>query len=1229
MARELTSLFAKPRLLWRGAGKRLRPVREAGRVEREASVSRLSTALARSLTAAEATEHLFDELESLLGIEASVLALVDEDEGRAHGFAARGVDEEWWRRVSFDLEEEPGGIGAAVRERQPYAVYDLEAGAHALGGLEPLGARSALFVPLLADGSAAGVLVAATLSARRFFGPEELELSQRIANEAALAVGRRRSGEALEAALARERLVAEIGRKVRSELDLDQVLEVAVTETARALGVSRCFIRLGGQSESIPIRAEWIAPGQAKIDEVSGRLPASNLAVRERRTVALADVLTAPELDDPSLGRRETLLDMGTRSVLATPILVFEELIGVFALHRPHAGRWTEAEVGLAEAVAGEVGLAIHTARLLHEDGRRLDRQAALLKAAQVVTSDLRFSSVLRRLVDEVAELLDADAADCWIFEPSQDVLRCRAVTGLPEAAVDRRIRPEGTIGDAVSGGKPVLNRRFRELESPPPSKSYADFEEVMVAPITWLGEVRGVLGICSRESGRFDDADLELVDAFARFASLAFHNAESFEERERQAQIEQGFYRIAEVLGSPVSLGETVGALAEAAAEALGGVSAFVLEGRGERLALTGSYELRPALVTALEAGIPVDESPLATAAFEERVITSGRMRDDDRFAEAWRRLFLEAADAQALLSVPITAPGQGPGTVIVLFSSEREFSDEDLALARHLSRAAQGALERGELFESERRARRLSQRLTEIGAALGTHLDPSVVLEEIVGQAAGLVEAQAATMRMLDGEDLVVRGAAAVGGESVHALVGTRAPVDAGLAGAVAHSREAAVVEDAPADRDRGRGDPLLESSMAACVAVPMTGPGGALLGILTVYAGRPRIWREEEVRALVALGGVAAAALSNAELYQRVAEEKERSSAILLNIADGIVAVDRAEEIVLWNATAEQITGVPAAEALGRRVPEVLQRDLVGELGMLVRDEPVTISRGGKEVFLSVTEAVMLDAAGNVGGRIFAFRDVSSERVLEQMKSDFVATVSHELRTPLTSIYGFAETLLRSDVSFSESERGTFLGYIASESERLIGIVDDLLNIARLEAGTLGLALRPTDVAEVAGAVAERVGESLNGRQQIALELSAGALVAQSDPEKLTQILQQLVDNAIKFSPTGGTITIGARRRTETVEVRVSDEGIGIPRADQQRIFTKFYRAEAAPAAGASGTGLGLFLVRGLLAAMGGRISVESVEGEGATFAFELPVSKRSPRGRKTTVEAGDRS
>ena len=1162
----------------------------------------------------EATAALLDAARALPGVDAALLALAVDDGVRATGYAARGADEQWRRSLATNLESDATGLATAARERAAFAVYDLSRATDDVSRAlaRTVGAKSAAYVPLLARDRVVGVLVLASVAERRLFASDELATAQRSANEVGSLLAQTGSADALRRALAREKLVTDIARKVRSEVDVDAVLQTAVAETARAMNVARAFIRLGGFGEAMPVRAEWRAPDVPSIAQEPDSLPVSNLAAQQRRTIAIGDVRGSPELAASDPRGRDALVALGSCAVLATPIVVFDRMIGVFSLHRTEMGAWSATEISLAEAVAGEVGVALHAARLLEEDERRLGQQAALLTAAQVVTSDLRFESVLRRLVYEVATLFSADAADCWMFEPDGETLRCRAVYGLPEIEVGRRIPPGGTFAAAIDSAEPVLKRDFARTEDPPPSANFADFEEVMVAPMTWLGEVRGVLGVCSREAGRFDASEVDLLAAFARFASLAAHNAESFEERERQARIQQGFYRIAEVLGSPLSLAETLDALAQAAAEALGAESAVVVSPDGDGLSLAGSYGAPSELAGRLADGIAANATPFAPAARDERIVSSTGLADDERFDLEFRGL-LRSHGYEALLSAPVQRSTENVA-VVVLFRKERTFADDDLVLARHLSRAARGALERSELFEAERRARSLSQRLATVSARVATALEPALVLEEVARAAAALVDADAAAICLLERDELVVRATAG----AATAIAGTRAALAAGVLGDVVQSRRAVAIEDVRARPQAARGDPLLGETMAACVAVPVAARAGGLHGVLSVYAAAPRTWGSEEVQALVALAAMASTAVANAELYRRVAEEKERSDAILGNIADGIVAVDRDGRIVLWNATAEQITGVPAAEAFGRGVGEVLQRELASEAGGVAGEREVAIVRGGKEVWLSLTEAVMRDAEGTVLGRIFAFRDVSSERAVEQMKSDFVATVSHELRTPLTSIYGFAETLLRSDVAFGEEERATFLGYIASESERLIGIVDDLLNVARLDAGTLGVEISAVDVGALVRETVERFAAGVDGDHRFVVEVADEGLVAEADPARLAEVVRHLVDNAVKYSPKGGTILVSGRRTADAVEVRVVDEGVGIPPGDHQRVFTKFFRVQAGPLAAAPGTGIGLFLARGLLAAMNGRIWFESSEGEGSSFVFELPVSNSRATG-----------
>src|SRR5205823_6122600 len=238
-----------------------------------------------------------------------------------------------------------------------------------------------------------------------------------------------------------------------------------------------------------------------------------------------------------------------------------------------------------------------------------------------------------------------------------------------------------------------------------------------------------------------------------------------------------------------------------------------------------------------------------------------------------------------------------------------------------------------------------------------------------------------------------------------------GARASAEPGPAGAVVHTRAPVGLENVTGDELLVEGEPLLGRGYAGYLAVPLFRAEGELHGVLAVFSRKPRSWQEEEIEALAALGANASVAFAKAELYQQVELERGRSVAILGNVADGIVAVDRDERIVLWNAAAERITGVPSEEALGRSVPEVLQRELRSESEGAAGDRLVPIRRSDNEVWLSLTEAVMRDPAGETAGRIFAFRDISAERVVAQMRSDFVSTVSHELRAPLTSIYGFA--------------------------------------------------------------------------------------------------------------------------------------------------------------------------------------------------------------------------
>ena len=1146
-------------------------------------------------TFAEASREVVERAASVASTEFAALMLIDGGGTQAVGIVAvdRGDEVSWFPDVRLDLETEPSGVASAYHDAAAFAVYDARASQRVSTRLvEAAGAQSVAYIPVLADQRVIGVLVVAATSKQRAFSSDDLAELQSLAAEAAPVLARLH-----DANDDRESILAELATRMRTDSDLDAVLDHAVAVVASALRAERSFVRLGEPEGGMTVKAQWHVDGLLPIGDSSlARLAVSNLAMHDRRTIVLSDVATARELEDTAAGGRPELLELGSRAVLATPIIVFDRLIGVLAVHRSTPGAWSPDDIAFAEAVARELGLGLDTARLLADHELRLLRQSALLHAAQTLTSELEFQRVLEVLVSEVVQLLGADAADCWLFDESRRTLVCRAVHGLPGSEIGREILSEGTLGEAIAARRPVLRRDFAQTEQPSPSASYREFEDVMIAPIIVFDQVRGVLGVCSRTAGQFDEQGLEQLEAFAALASLALRNAEAFEESSRQERIQRGFYRIASVLVEPLSLSATLDAVAQAAGEAFGAAYAAVVMPNGGALRLAGGHELPAPLVTALERGLD-GESGFRHASEERRILASSQLATDDRFADNWRALAEECA-FRSLLLIPLEgAAEEAAGLVLVFFAEERSLRDEDVELARHLAGAAGGALERSGLFEGERTSRALAQQLARTGIALATELDPAAVLDQVVQQAPELLGADACAIRIVEGDELLV---AAVAGGDAEVALGVRSETAGWLSGEVSQSRRPVAIDDASSDAALLASDAVLAAGYTAYLGVPLVGAESSLLGVIAVYSRGPRRWRAEEIEALLALAANTSGALSNAELYQRVALEKERSTAILENIADGIVALDREGNVVLWNRAAERITGVPASEALGRPPQQVLGGTLSG--ARLLR-----IPRGAGEIWLSVTEAVMRDPAGQVAGRIYAFRDISADRFVEEMKSEFVSTVSHELRGPLTSIYGFAETLLREDILFGEEERRVFLGYISSESSRLTGIVDQLLSVARLDTGDLHVNLLPTDVRPLVTEVVTSADESV--AHNFVLELPTEPLAAEADADKLRQVLAHLVDNAVKYSPDGGRVTVAARRKSDTVEFHVADEGVGIPESEHDRIFRKFYRADQER----GGTGLGLFLAQGLVNAMGGRIWVESSEGEGSRFAFELPAAR----------------
>jgi two-component system phosphate regulon sensor histidine kinase PhoR len=245
-----------------------------------------------------------------------------------------------------------------------------------------------------------------------------------------------------------------------------------------------------------------------------------------------------------------------------------------------------------------------------------------------------------------------------------------------------------------------------------------------------------------------------------------------------------------------------------------------------------------------------------------------------------------------------------------------------------------------------------------------------------------------------------------------------------------------------------------------------------------------------------------------------------------------------------------------------------------------------------------------------AANPSGAVVVLHDVTELRRLERVRQDFVANVSHEFKTPLTAIQGFAETLLSGAIDDPQNNR-RFLGIIREHAARLARLTDDLLRLARIEAGKLEVQLLPVNVLDMVTGCAETSFLKSSQKQiSIDVDLAQELPPMRGDAGLLRDVLQNLIDNAIQYTPPGGQIHVSALAREHEIVITVADTGIGIPLADQERIFERFYRVDAARSREAGGTGLGLSIAKHIVEVHGGRLWVQSEIGAGSRFSFSIP-------------------
>ena len=952
---------------------------------------------------------------------------------------------------------------------------------------------------------------------------------------------------------------------------LDEVLDAALDALLEATGADRASVLLADDDGVLRFRA-WRGLSDRYRTFTEGRSPCQT-DDSDPHPVLVEDL--ADSEFEPALER--VMRKEGVAALAFVPLVRGGQQLGRFVLYRDAPHRWSEREVLLSRTIANHLASVIERAQAQHEAEGSRARLALLLEATEQLTQTLDYEQLLRR----VPELVVPRIADgCHVYlarnEDTELVRVAQAhveprlaklleeIDAVYDVSRDRRIPVVEVFRSGKPIHKPSLTRPLKKVARPGEEELVRmESRSLIVVPLEAGGRRLGVLAVTSAEPGRHGDDDFELVSELARRVSLALDLVGL--HRRAQDSLAQLQAVIAQLpLGVGITDADHHIVLLNDELERIWGAPVDV--GSDHRTPGTEGWPLERALETG--------------------EVTIGERREVER-DEGTRTLEISAAPVR-------DAEGAIVSAVAILADVTRR------------SRA-------------EQNLRFLAQANELLVASLDWEHTLDAIAELAVPELAGYL-----VIDLVDEEDelhwVVAVHADPDKTELVRNLRASYPPTLSTHPIQVAlRTGEPQLLPDLQAEaeamaHDTKHARAIRRIANTSGLVAPLIARGRTLGTIsLGTIEGQP-CFDESDLAMAMELARRISLALDNARLFSE-AQERAHAAEALEYVDDGVILVDEGGIVRLWNPTAAISLRRPAVETVGRPMAELLDDWQSLQSRIPVASEPqagasraltLPVEVQGEERWLSIS------AVRFPGGTVYAFRDVTDERAIEQMKTDFVSTVSHELRTPLAAIYGAAMTLRRRDVAVDESQRDRLLEVVSSEADRLARIVNDILWASRLESGRMSIAIERCDAAAIANEVVDVLRSRAPEGIEVVVSKARGLPQVAADSDKLRQILTNLIDNAIKYSPDGGRVEVEIARSGGRVRFRVSDHGLGIPPAEQDRIFEKFFRLDPNLTRGVGGTGLGLYITRELVLRMSGRIWVDSDGRTGSSFFLELPIA-----------------
>ncbi len=955
-------------------------------------------------------------------------------------------------------------------------------------------------------------------------------------------------------------------------------------------------------------------------------------------------------------------------SWLGIPLISKGELVGVLAVEKWQAHYYTREQIQVGLTFASQSAVSLDNARL-YEDSvsrateldQRSQRLTTLNHFATVLTGLLDADQILNLTANELLKGLGAQRVSVVTFERGQASwklsaprMRVKLPRLLPEAPIFNRLRESlGIFNTDDARHEPDLAPLMEIFDE--------DTTALLILPLTSGQNLTALVFTQMIGENHFGLNELEIARTITSQATVALENARLFQSSVRTAER----FAILNETSSHISAldPEDVYVAVHKAAERLMPLDSFVItlldpekneidavylsdRGKrhpGERISLGKGISSQ-----VIQSGKPI----LALSLEQANQLNSVQAGEED-----------DVEETQSIVAVPMMLGGKSLGMLSAQSYQAGVYTEEDVQILGTLANQAIVAIQNGRLFAEtqnlaskleisviERTAQlRREQQNTETLLNILTEVSSSLDLDRALNRTLALlneaVGAEQGTIMLLHAEDNLLHYRAGYGYLKERNDSSKRSltlKIGEGLAGWVVQNREAILSHDLFQDPRWVRRDAGQEHRSA--IAVPMQ-VGEDVIGVLMIFQREANAFSTEMLNLVRAIGGQVAVAINNAHLYELIRDQAERlgvmlrkeqedasrSQAILEAVADGVLVTGIDNRITFVNSSTERILAIQESILLGSPLDS-----FGGFFGKSANTWMETIRHWSadpsshkpgdtyaEQLELENERIALVHLApvimqNDFLGTVSIFRDITREVEVDRLKSEFVATVSHELRTPMTAIKGYVDILSMGAAGALQENQLHFLDIVRNNIDRLNILVNDLLDISRIEAGRVILSTQSVNLRDIAEEV---IAETMRRSQQegkpmvLLLDAPAKAFSVMGDGERIRQVLGNLVDNAYNYTPHDGTIHVNIHQQKGEIQVDVQDNGVGIAPEDQARIFERFFRGEHPLVLATPGTGLGLPIVRQLVEMHKGRIWMTStgVPGEGSTFSFTLPIYK----------------